>query len=171
MQVEFQSLVGQAKEMAPRLLTAGENAYRAAPNRNKEVADFLVMVLTDHVRSDRYPQALELAEMLIDNGVYEKNTYVFGGFAAYVLGKYDQAEEYLRVAHEAKLLLDPPPTNQSPLSAMMRYVIRFMSDPEEFRLALAVEQEILVAHRPTLPFHTVMITTRGPIRLSSGRSS
>ncbi len=164
MQTDFQALMDQSHGVAPRLVAAGENAYRAAPNENKEVADFLVMVLSDHIRSDRYPQALALAEMLIDNGAADKNCHLFGGFAAFVLGDNDRALEYFQVAGEAKLIINPPETDTSSLASMMRYVIRFLNDPEGYREAWAAEQEIRTAEAEADDLPRVrMETSKGEI--------
>ena len=145
MQEQYDALVLQAKNVEPRLVVAAEKAYVATPNQNKEVTDFLTTVIADHTRSDRYEEALRLAQILIDNDVVEKRAYLYAGFAAVILSDYDRAEKYLKVAGEAKLITSPSPSDKSPMATLMGKVIQFSADPEKYRKTWAAEQKIRAA--------------------------
>ena len=101
---QYMELVGQMDDLLPKLSQAAAEAYQAAPNADPDLAQLLVGISANALRNDRYDEAARLAQMLIDNNCPEKAVYGVAGTAAYCRDDFEQAEAYLNLARDAKLL-------------------------------------------------------------------
>ena len=103
-EAEFEALVAQGNQIAPRLLAAGKAAYLAAPNAKPEVTQFLLTDLAEEDKNDNYSVAFELAKMLINGGCKVKGLYNHAGVAAFGNDEFDLAKEWLTEAARDKSL-------------------------------------------------------------------
>jgi cyclophilin family peptidyl-prolyl cis-trans isomerase len=101
---EYMALVKQMDELLPKLSETAEEAYKAAPNADQDLARLLVGISANALRNDRYEEAARLAQVLIDNECPEKAMFGIAGSAAYCRDDFAQAEKYLNTAREANLL-------------------------------------------------------------------
>jgi cyclophilin family peptidyl-prolyl cis-trans isomerase/Flp pilus assembly protein TadD len=101
---EYETLVEAAKKLLPQLKDAAVAAYQDAPNKDDEVTRVLVGLVANDVRRDEYDEALQTAQLLLDNATTEKAIYDLAGTAAYCRDDFASAEKYLKQAEEAKLL-------------------------------------------------------------------
>ncbi|MCO6458326.1 MAG: peptidylprolyl isomerase [Pirellulaceae bacterium] len=84
--------------MLPELRTLGQAAYAAEPNANPELTEFLVSALKDDVQNDRYDQALQLGQLLVDNRCPLDEVYNWLGVAQFATHDFEQAERNLAEA-------------------------------------------------------------------------
>jgi hypothetical protein len=103
------------------MVDAAIEAYRLAPNTDKQVSDLLVAVAKHHVvgqqigpaeppaaadqfipidGGDQYEKALPIIKLLLDGGTENRNLYAWGFLAAFATNDYDLAEQYLIQARE-----------------------------------------------------------------------
>jgi cyclophilin family peptidyl-prolyl cis-trans isomerase len=101
---QYMALVGQMDDLLPKLSQAAVAAYQAAPNADPDLAQLLVGISANALRNDRYDEAAQLTQMLIDNNCPEKAVYGVAGTAAYCRDDFERAEKYLNIAREADLL-------------------------------------------------------------------
>lgn len=101
---QYVELIGQANALLPQLRATGIEAYKAAPNEDPELAQLLVGIAANDLRSDRYDDALALAELLIENDAPEEALYGVAGTAAYCSDNFARAQQYLTRAREAEVL-------------------------------------------------------------------
>lgn len=110
--------VAHAQSLVNAMVEAGEAAYRAAPNKDPEVANLLFTVAKyytigqqigpgapgRHSPDDlffpidgggQYEKALPIAKTLIDGGAPNKEIYVYGFLSAFMTNDYDLARTYL----------------------------------------------------------------------------
>jgi cyclophilin family peptidyl-prolyl cis-trans isomerase len=106
LRAQYTALVGRLNALLGTLEDAGMAAYQESPNTDPALTGTLVGLLAQRVRSDRYEDALELADLLVDNQCPEKALYGPAGVAAYSLDRFDLAEKYLTIAREAGKLDD-----------------------------------------------------------------
>ena len=66
MEEQWKSEFDKTAAFLPTLVTAAINAYRAAPNEDRELANFLMKVLDDDIKSDKYDQAAQIADVLLE---------------------------------------------------------------------------------------------------------
>jgi cyclophilin family peptidyl-prolyl cis-trans isomerase len=103
---QYVALIDQVNAVLPRLRAAGIEAYKAAPNGDPELARLLVGITANDLRSDRYDDALTLAELLIENDCQELAIYGLAGTAAYCSDDFARAETYLNRARQADVLAE-----------------------------------------------------------------
>jgi cyclophilin family peptidyl-prolyl cis-trans isomerase len=101
---EHATLAERANALFPQLRNAAVAAYRQAPNQDADLAKLVVGIVADDLRNDRYDQAAELAQLLIDNQCPEKAVFGLAGIAAYCRDDFARAEQYLNTAKEAQVL-------------------------------------------------------------------
>jgi cyclophilin family peptidyl-prolyl cis-trans isomerase len=102
---QYQALLAQGEAMQSQVLEAAVAAFREAPTGDKELLQFLVSVIYTQTKADQYEDVLRLAEPLIEQGVPEKQEelkplYSWAGDAAFAVGQWDLAEQYLKKAVE-----------------------------------------------------------------------
>lgn len=108
-EAEFNQLREQGHKLAPKLLAAAEEAYRANPKGDKAIADFLMAHAAEDVRSEDYEEGLRLGKLLLDNGYDDKVLFAFLGMAQYATGDFVNAKKNLQLASDAgKLSLVKP---------------------------------------------------------------
>jgi cyclophilin family peptidyl-prolyl cis-trans isomerase len=99
-------LIAKGEAMIPELREAGKQAYLAAPNEDDELTEFLVTIVKDDVKGDDYEAAVELSQVLLENGCEEKELYEPAGLAAFATNDFDKADEYLDKAKDENSLSD-----------------------------------------------------------------
>jgi cyclophilin family peptidyl-prolyl cis-trans isomerase len=101
---QFEALLDEGKQIAPRLLTAAKAAFRAAPKASPAAAQYLLTNIIEADQNDNYEPALELSKLLIDGGYGDKSLYNYAGLAAFGSNEFDLAKQWLTAADEAKTL-------------------------------------------------------------------
>ena len=94
-QLQWKDLVAEGEQLEPKLIEAAEKAYTEAPNADKELTDFLALLLDEMVQTDDYEPAAKIAKLLMDNHCSDKNVPNLAGIAAYAVSDFDAAEKYL----------------------------------------------------------------------------
>lgn len=103
---KFEQGVTQYDAIEQELRKTAEAAYKAEPNKNKDVGEFLVSMILQDARLDRHDEALRLAELLINSKYENARVNERAGVAAFHLSQFDKAEKYLKEA-EAQNALSP----------------------------------------------------------------
>ncbi len=103
-EAEAKATTQKAQEMLPMLVSAAEKSYSAAPNKDKELGDFLFQSLVDKVNKDDYEKAAELAKLLVDNGFENKSLNLVAGLAFFGACDFDSAGKYLQLAKDSDTL-------------------------------------------------------------------
>lgn len=101
---EYNELVDKGQKMAPELVKAALASYQAAPNQNDEVSKFLFSQAYSDVKLDHYQQAYDIAKALADNDFPNAAVNSIAGVSAFALNNYNDAEKYLKIAQEKKVL-------------------------------------------------------------------
>jgi cyclophilin family peptidyl-prolyl cis-trans isomerase len=101
---QYNELVAQAEAMEPAIRSGAEAAYLAAPNQDKDIANFLAALVKHDVAHDAYEEALPRASLLIENDFDNKRLYGLAGVAAVNTNDFEAAERYLRAAEESRAL-------------------------------------------------------------------
>lgn len=100
-EAEFNQLREKGHAMAPRLLAAAEEAYKANLKSDQAIGDFLMAHVADDVRSENYEEGARLAKLLLDKGYDDKSLYAFLGMAQYATGDFENAKKNLQLANDA----------------------------------------------------------------------
>ncbi len=100
---EFKEKVAQAEALAPELRASVEAAYVANP-ANREAADFLGGLAYEANENQEHAEALRLAKLLIDHQYNNEFIYELAGSAAFHLYQFDDAKQWLQLAHDKKRL-------------------------------------------------------------------
>lgn len=149
---EYNKLIAQGEAMAPKLLEATLGAYKAHPNKNQEVSQFLISRVDSDIKNDRYQQAFDVAQALIENNFPNPALYELAGTAAFALNDYDAAEKYFKQAEENKALGEQGKLYQGEIPA--------------YREMWAKEQELRAAEAKADDLPRVLLkTTQGDIVL------
>jgi len=116
---QFNQLRAQGSALAPKLEAAAVAEYKAAPNADLELAEFLLLLADGKVQQEQYEAAQPIVQLLVDNG-FEKNkfaknpanyVFVMAGKIAYALGDWDAAFKYLKRASDERLVRDRSTAN------------------------------------------------------------
>ena len=91
MEKQWPEAVAAVNAFLPTLVAAAANAYRAAPNEDRELESFLVKILDDDVLNDRYESAVTIADVLIAGQCDMPQIYWGGGVANFSLNNLDKA--------------------------------------------------------------------------------
>ena len=127
-----------AKRRLHDMVSAGVDAYRAAPNEDPQVTELLLAVAKYNVigesrggeegsaeGGDNYEKALPIIKLLIDGGAKEPLLPVWGLLAAFATNDYDLADTYFKQAREAQAFADPAsikdPAEQRAMGLAMQY--------------------------------------------------
>ncbi len=100
-EAEFNQLREKGQAMAPKLLAAAEEAYRARPKSDPGLGDFLMAHVADNVRSENYEEGERLAKILLDKSYDDQSLFAFLGMAQYATGDFEKAKENLKKASDA----------------------------------------------------------------------
>ena len=109
---QYDDLRRQGRIMAPLLEQAAVREYRAAPNEDVRLAEFLLVLVNDKISDQQFEAGDRLATTLIEGGVDQlksedfdaRNIFWMAGWAKYVLGDWRTAASYLEKAQAARLL-------------------------------------------------------------------
>ncbi len=85
----FDKLVVEGEKVEPELIKAAEAAYREAPNKDQDVTDVLVSIVSQDLRDDRYEHALPIAKLLVEQKFSNPRINDEAGIAAYETNDYD----------------------------------------------------------------------------------
>jgi len=112
LEAEYARLVEQGEKLAPELRDAAEKAYLESPEVYGELADLLRLLVASECERDHYEEAVRLATILIDKKDYKnKILYCYAGIAAFGIGEFERAKEWLKLAqgfHVAARGFPPP---------------------------------------------------------------
>jgi hypothetical protein len=81
--------------IAPALRSAALAAFQAAPNRDPQLAQLLLNMLSDDIEQDFYQDAFELGSALIASGHEAAEIHDHTGKAAYAIHEFDEARPAL----------------------------------------------------------------------------
>ena len=101
---QWTATMAQANALLPAVAEAAVNAYRAAPNEDRELTSFLVKLLQDYVANDRYEAAAALGNALIDNQCDMPQIYREAGMANFAINNLDRTLEILDKAEATSSL-------------------------------------------------------------------
>ncbi len=90
--------------MLPPLIEAGEKAFIAAPNKDKELGDFLMLSLVNYLKTDDYDNAARLAKILVDNHLENDKLNAFAGVAFYGANDFEDAGKCLQLAKDSGVI-------------------------------------------------------------------
>lgn len=93
-------------ELAPALRSAALAAYQAAPNRDPQLAQLLLNMLSDDIEQDAYQDAYDLGSALIASGHEAAEIHDHTGKAAYAIHEFDLARPALERARDLGVLSD-----------------------------------------------------------------
>ena len=101
---QYNQLLAEGEKMAPEVIKAAEGAYAADPKGDAEVANFLIAVAYNDLRTDKYEEALRLGKLLTETKAPNPQTAQWAGIAAFALNDYDTAEALLKQAKDKKAI-------------------------------------------------------------------
>ncbi|HVU89765.1 MAG TPA: peptidylprolyl isomerase [Pirellulales bacterium] len=108
LQKKYEDIKGRGLAMEPKMHKAAELAYLAAPNKNKEIGQYLEAMASTAEQREQYEEAVRLANVLIDNGYENKAIYAIAGRAAFNANDFETAAKDLKIAKDANVLEDSP---------------------------------------------------------------
>jgi len=97
---EYDELLAKGDAMIPTITQVAEDAYKAAPNQDKELGNFLTSALKDRLNRNDYRAAARIAGLLVDYDYPEKAIINSAAMAAFYADEFDAAEKYLNLATE-----------------------------------------------------------------------
>ncbi len=100
----FEKLVVQGESLEPQLVKAAEAAYREAPNKDQDVTDVLVSIVSQDLRDDRYEHALPISQLLVEQKFSNPRINDEAGVSAYETNNFEAADKYLHEAEKANAL-------------------------------------------------------------------
>ena len=95
---ELDATFQAASSLEPEVVDAALNAYRAAPNQNEEIKEFLVEVAKYYFSVDRHDRLFKVADVLVEGKIDHSLVAVWGGVAATTMGEFDRAEKLFQAA-------------------------------------------------------------------------
>jgi cyclophilin family peptidyl-prolyl cis-trans isomerase len=99
--------------MAPKLLAAAEESYRANPKSDPAIGDFLMAKVADDVRTENYEEGKRVGEILLEKGYDDKGLQAFLGMAEYATGDFADAKIHLKEAEAAGKLQAVKPATEA----------------------------------------------------------
>jgi cyclophilin family peptidyl-prolyl cis-trans isomerase len=101
---QWTATIARSNDLLPAVAEAAMNAYRAAPNEDRELTSFLMKLLQDYVANDRYEVAAVLGNALIDNQCDMPQIYREAGVANFAINNLDRTLEILNKAEATNSL-------------------------------------------------------------------
>jgi cyclophilin family peptidyl-prolyl cis-trans isomerase len=95
---QWTDTLAQANALLYQVADAGIQAYRAAPNDDRELTSFLVKVLQDETANDQYERAAELGNALVDGQCDLPQIYREAGIANFAINNLDRALDIVNKA-------------------------------------------------------------------------
>ncbi len=99
----YAELIAEGEAMQGDLVAAAVEAFKEAPLKDPEIAQFLGGILTWEVKADNYEKGFEIGHSLITSGVKDPAVYALTAEAAFCTNQFDQAEKYFRLAGDGAL--------------------------------------------------------------------
>ncbi len=100
-QQKWKDLVAKGEAIEPKLVEAAQKAYTEAPNKDKKVAEFLMLLLGQRVKRDQYESAAQIGKLLMDNGCTDPRVANAAAVAAFAVSDFDTAEKYFQIADKS----------------------------------------------------------------------
>jgi len=100
---QYDRLVAEAEQMSQRVREAAEKAYLESPNSDLELVDFLAGLAMLELQQDNYEEALRLARLMLEKECPFLPLLGIATVAAFNVGEFQAAEQYLRLARERKV--------------------------------------------------------------------
>lgn len=100
LQTEYRALMEKAQTDLPAVIEVAEAAYLAAPNKSKELSDFLMANLNGYVVANDYENAARVATMLTDNDYESRELNMVAGIAFFCSNDFEKAGKFLKQAKE-----------------------------------------------------------------------
>jgi cyclophilin family peptidyl-prolyl cis-trans isomerase len=144
-EAEFQTKIAAAKVLVPKLKSAAMAAYEAAPNKNKDVADFMGSILADAVNKDDYEEAYDVAKLLHANNTESDRLELFAGLAAFATNHFDEVSDLLKAAGEKGQMQASPQGASEFQQRTLQNAGQAMSVLDEYKGFWAEEQKIRAA--------------------------
>jgi cyclophilin family peptidyl-prolyl cis-trans isomerase len=104
MKERYSQYIKKGDSLQPQLEEAAIKAFKEAPGADAQIVFFLGGIITWCCATDDYEKAWKFAQPLVEEKLPAPDLYAFAGTAAFALGKFDLAEEYLGQVKDAKLL-------------------------------------------------------------------
>jgi cyclophilin family peptidyl-prolyl cis-trans isomerase len=139
-EAEFNQLRQQGQAMAPKLLAAAEEAYRANSKSDPAVGDFLMANVDENVRGENYEEGERIAKLLLEKGYKNKALAAYLGMAEYATGNLEDAKKHLTEAREAGSLESVKPAADA-LAAVDQKILDW-KDEEKIRAAEAQADDL-----------------------------
>lgn len=166
----------RAQEAMDAWVSSGLTLYKAEPNADPQLADWLVGIAKyytvgeapkgakggQYLGGDQYELALPIIQTLIDGEHPEQNLYVWGGAAAVCVNDYDLAANYLTAASEAGLFAKLPPYPSQDMPADEAFALKardFYTNLDMLREQWGEEQKIREAEAVANDLPRVKFTT------------
>ncbi|MHB8973102.1 MAG: peptidylprolyl isomerase [Pirellulaceae bacterium] len=138
LETQWKEAITTASALLPAVVTAAANAYRAAPNEDRELATFLAKVLADDVENDRYESAVSLADVLIEGQCDMPQIYPAAEMANFALNNLDKTLALLDKAKASKV-----PSGDSPeLRKEVEKYVEFWKQEQELRQKEATADDL-----------------------------
>ena len=99
-QQQWKELIAKGEKIEPKLLAAAEEAYAEAPTTDLALAQFLVQLIQQWLKSDDYEPAARVGKLLVENKCPVKELQNWAGVAAFAVSDFDTAERYLSQAEK-----------------------------------------------------------------------
>ena len=101
LQTEFDAKLEEARAHEPKLALLAEKVYLTAPNKDKDVDEYLFGYLSSLVSSDNFEPAERLVRILIDHDYQHKLFNYLAGLTFFATNDFDEAQKYLKLAEES----------------------------------------------------------------------
>jgi cyclophilin family peptidyl-prolyl cis-trans isomerase len=98
---EAKKTTQQAQDMLPKLIDAAEKSYVEAPNKDKELSDFLFRALIEYYKTDNHEKGANLAKILVENHFDNPQINLVAGLVFFGADDFDDAGKYLQLAKDA----------------------------------------------------------------------
>lgn len=98
---QFNELLDRGRTLAGELSAAAEKDYQKDPT-NDTVADFVLQIAIDAIRTDNYEEAYRLSNLLLEHGCKNSAIYNIAGLSSYCVNDFDSARKYFKLASDNK---------------------------------------------------------------------
>ena len=144
-EAEFNQLRKQGQVMAPKLLAAAEEAYRANSGADPAitaVADFLMANLDSDIKTENFEKALQIGKLLAEKGYKNKALDAYLGLAEFATGDFENAKKHLTAARDSGILSEMKLKQASEALAAVDQKMIEWKDEEKIRDAEAKTDDL-----------------------------
>ncbi len=171
--------VAHAQSLVNGLVDAAKEAYRFAPNANRQITDLLSAVAQHDVvgwevegppvqgsGGDQYEKALPIIRLLSEGDAEIPDLPVWGFLSAFVGNDFDLASQYLQQAQEAGAFQEASSTTDPAKRRMMDLATSYAQMVDKYRAMWATESKLREAEAAADDLPRVKLTTsKGEITL------